>query len=88
MSDAILVALITAGSVIFVQLIALVVSNRKSDNHSKQLVEIHSVVNGNLSKVTAALDIANQKIEGLQNLVTSILADRKDAKKTKGNIQS
>lgn len=47
-------------------------SDKKVEAVAEKIVEIHTATNGNLSKVTTALDVANQKIDGLQVLVATL----------------
>lgn len=54
----------------------------KTDSLIEKTVEIHTLTNSNLSKVTAALDAANVKIEGLQTMVANLLKDKEAASKS------
>ena len=49
----------------------------KADTIITKTAEIHTLADGNLSRVSAALDLANKKIEGLEKLVTTIIGDRR-----------
>ena len=56
-------------------------NGKKNDIIIEKAVEIHTLTNSNLSKVTAALEVANTKIEGLQKMMASMqeaktIADR------------
>lgn len=44
----------------------------KADAIIEKTVQIHEVTNSNLSKVTAALDVALSRIEGLQAMVRTL----------------
>lgn len=44
----------------------------KSDEIIKKAEQIHTLTNSNLSKVTAALEVANARIDGLQKLILSM----------------
>jgi hypothetical protein len=45
----------------------------KTDTIIEKAVEIHSLTNSNLTKVSAALEVALARIEGLQNMVTELV---------------
>lgn len=47
-------------------------NGRKADDIIQKAVEIHTLTNSNLSKVTASLEVANAKIDGLQAMVTEM----------------
>lgn len=57
---------------------ALAVTTSATDQKAERIIqktdEIHSVTNGNLSKVQAELAVAHEKILGLEKLVASIAA--------------
>lgn len=74
MSDSVLVALIAGGSLIVANLVISVLTGNRQ---SKQLVEIRTSTDGNLTRVSNALDEANLKIAGLERLVTSMVANKK-----------
>lgn len=77
MSDAVSIALIASIAPTIAALAALVVSVL----NSRRLVEIHTLTNSNLSKVTAALAVANEKIEGLRLLAAAVaIAAEKERK--------
>lgn len=44
----------------------------KADDIIKKAEQIHTLTNSNLSKVTAALEVANARIDGLQVLVSTL----------------
>lgn len=44
----------------------------KADDIIKKAEQIHTLTNSNLSKVTAALEVANAKIDGLQTMVSEM----------------
>ena len=48
-------------------------TSTKADTIIEKAVEIHTLANSNLAKVTAALEVANEKIVGLQKLITSMI---------------
>ena len=48
-------------------------TDRKADAIIEKTAEIHTVTNSNLAKVTAALDVAKERIEGLQKLVGQMM---------------
>ena len=52
-------------------------TNIKLVENSDKLTEIHTLTNSNLSKVTAKLDVANEKIDGLQKLAVSVKENKK-----------
>lgn len=96
MSDAFWLALMTAVPTTLAALGALYVSVRnghkadvtaaKVDAVDAKAIEIHTLTNSNLSRVTAALEVANAKIDGLQKQVAlmvgaKVVADKviKDA---------
>lgn len=51
--------------------------------NSTKLTEIHTLTNSNLSKVKTQLDIAMQKIEGLNDLIGNMKIERMVAEKDK-----
>lgn len=51
----------------------------KADTIINKSEQIHALTNSNLSKVTTALEVANTKIEGLQKLVTEMVATKNQA---------
>ncbi len=77
MSDAVILALIVAVPSTILACATLIVgvrNSRKTDTVIEKAAEIHTLTNSNLSKVTTALEVANEKIEGLQRLVAQIKA--------------
>lgn len=48
-------------------------TGHKVDTVIEKAVEIHTLTNSNLSKVTAANDVLTAKVEGLQKLVASMV---------------
>lgn len=54
MSDPVIIALIASGSVVIGQIVNLIVSLRSQ----QKLGEIHTLTNGNLTKVSTALEVA------------------------------
>lgn len=80
MSDPIIVAIIAAGAVVAGQVVTLVVSIRHNSSQSKQLIEIHTLTDGNLTRVSNALDVANEKIERMQKLIGIMVASTKVTK--------
>jgi 5-bromo-4-chloroindolyl phosphate hydrolysis protein len=48
------------------------VVEKKSDTIIEKAVEIHTLTNSQLSKVTAALEVANEKIQGLEKMLTKV----------------
>lgn len=82
MTDAVSLALVAAVAPTIASLAALFVglnNSKKQDNIVKKsdtiiekAVEIHTLTNSNLTNVTAALALANAKIEGLQKLIESM----------------
>lgn len=54
-------------------------TDRKADTIIEKAVEIHTLTNDNLSKVTAALGVANERIQGLEKLMASMLVAQHDA---------
>lgn len=58
-------------------LVTLVVSlsnGRKANSLQETTTQIHALTNSNLAKVTAALDVALEKITGLQNMIATLNA--------------
>jgi hypothetical protein len=53
---------------------------QKSDVIIEKAVEIHSLTNSRLSQVTADLKVANEKISGLEGLVSEMVQAKHDAK--------
>lgn len=51
----------------------------KADTIIEKAIEIHTLTNSNLSKVTESLNIALEKISGLEKLVTSLTAAKQVA---------
>lgn len=49
-------------------------TDRKADTIISKATEIHSVTNGNLSKLQAQLDLAQDKILALEKLVSTLIA--------------
>ena len=49
---------------------------KKADTIIEKATEIHTLTNGTNSELTSALKVANQKIEGLQQLMTSFIQSR------------
>lgn len=47
-------------------------TDAKANTIIEKAIEIHALTNSNLSKVTAALDVALARIEGLEKLVASL----------------
>lgn len=45
----------------------------KTDNLVRKTDEIHTLTNSNLSTVTSALAVANEKIAGLEKMVTQLM---------------
>ena len=82
MSDAFWLALITAIPTTLAALGAMYVSIRnghkaditaaKVDAVDAKAIEIHTLTNSQLSRVTAALELANSKIAGLERLVSNM----------------
>jgi hypothetical protein len=52
---------------------------KKTDTVIEKAVEIHTLTNSNLSKVSSALEVANQKISGLEAMVGSLAASKQAA---------
>jgi septal ring factor EnvC (AmiA/AmiB activator) len=57
-------------------------TRQKTDTLLNKTTEIHALTNSQLSTVTAALAVANQKIEGLEKLIVSLIEARTVAAKT------
>jgi len=51
--------------------------NDKADVIIEKAGEIHTLTNSNLQKVTAALEVANEKIINLEKLVSELLKNKK-----------
>lgn len=51
--------------------------------NSSKLTEIHTLTNSNLTKVKTQLDIAMQKIEGMNDLISNMKIERMVAEKDK-----
>lgn len=58
-------------------------NNNKTDQVVKKTDEIHILTNSNLTTVTNALQVANEKISGLEKLVTQLMVDAKVVVKDK-----
>lgn len=54
-------------------------TERKADNIVEKTIEIHSMTNSNLTKVTEALSVALEKISGLEKLILSMVEAKKTA---------
>lgn len=54
-------------------------ANTKQDTLIEKAVEIHTQTNGQMSKLTNALDVALAKIEGLEKLIASMVAAKSAA---------
>lgn len=74
-----LVIIIAAIPTILAGIGSIIVSLR----NSTKLTEIHTLTNSNLSKVKTQLDIAMQKIEGMNDLIQQMKVDRMVAEKDK-----
>lgn len=93
MSDPLWLALITAVPATLAAIGALIVGLRngrkvdvtqaKVEAVDQKAIEIHTLTNSNLSRVTAALDVANTKIDGLQKQVTLMVGARTVAEDAK-----
>lgn len=89
LSDTVLLGLVTAIPTTLAALGALFVSLRNGAKTDKvqakveavdaKAIEIHTLTNSNLSKVTSQLEVANSKIEGLQKLVSSLVTAKEVA---------
>jgi hypothetical protein len=66
LTDAVVVAIIASIPLTLTSIGTLISSIR----NSKKLAEIHTLTNSNLSKVTAQLAVANEKIDGMRELIT------------------
>ena len=83
-TETIFLALITGLPATLAALAAMIVAlrtERKSDTIIEKATEIHTLTNSNLSKVSAALEVANSRIQGLERLIASqseakVIADR------------
>lgn len=64
------------------------VTDKKADDLVKKTDEIHVLANSNLAKVTASLELANEKINGLEKLVTSLMDNRNAAAISAASITS
>jgi len=53
--------------------VAVTATAAKADTIIEKAAEIHTLTNSNLSKVTAALEVANEKIQGLEKLMASMV---------------
>ncbi len=87
MSDAAMLAVVIAfiavmpGTLIAVAtLITSIKNGKKADDMRDKVIEIHTQTNGNLSKLTSALELANTKIVGLEKLVTEMNNAKHEAK--------
>ncbi|MEP7304222.1 MAG: hypothetical protein ABJA98_01765 [Acidobacteriota bacterium] len=49
-------------------------TDQKADTIIEKATEIHTLTNSNLSKVTTALELANERIHGLEKLMAAMLA--------------
>ena len=91
MSEAVQIALIASITPTVAAICALIigiingrkanVAATKADSLLEKTTEIHTLTNSNLARVQAALDVANEKIKGLEQVLTSI-ADRQKAHDT------
>lgn len=54
---------------------------QKTDSLTEKVVEVHTLTNGNLSKVTSALEVANEKILGMQKQLTYVIEHSGDTLK-------
>lgn len=82
MSDTVLLAIIASMAPTLMALAALAVSFRnlkKSDVIIEKAAEIHTLTNSNLSQITAALGVANEKILGLEKLISATAETKKEA---------
>jgi hypothetical protein len=76
MSDPVQLALVTSIAPTLAALAAMIIgirNSRKADSIITKADEIHTLTNSNLTKVTNALAVAQEKIDGLQKLVTTML---------------
>lgn len=83
MSDAVTIAAMGSIATCVVALIGLVVSivNVWKTNRVKQAtVEIHTIVNSNLSRISTALDVANEKIAGMEKLIAAGVESKNEAR--------
>jgi hypothetical protein len=53
-----------------------------------RVVEIHTVTNGNLSKLEAALGISAEKLTGMQKLITEMMLSSKDKDVTLARVRT
>lgn len=53
---------------------------RKADVIIGKAVEIHTLTNSNLSKITSALDVANEKIAGMEKLIAAGVESKNEAR--------
>lgn len=63
-------------------------NGKKSDEANGKLVEIHTLTNSNLSNVTKALEVAMEKISGLEKMVYSMDQARVNAEMVAKNLAS
>jgi len=54
-------------------------TSAKASTILEKTVEIHTLTNGNLSKVTTALETANEKIAGLEKLMAALAQQKTEA---------
>lgn len=82
MSDTVLLAIIASLAPTLMALAAFVISlknSRKSDVIIGKATEIHTLTNSNLTAITTALGIANEKIIGLEKLISATAETKKEA---------
>lgn len=82
MSDTVVLAIIASLAPTLMALAAFVVSihnSKKSDVIIEKAAEIHTLTNSSLSKVQSALDVANERIIGLEKLIASGVETKKEA---------
>lgn len=61
-------------------------NGKKSDHANEKLVEIHTLTNSNLSDAVKRLDVAMEKISGLEKMVSNMTADKVTADRTAENL--
>lgn len=81
MSDTVLLAAIAAIAPTIAAIAAVFIgvrNSRKSDVIIEKAAEIHTLTNSSLSKVQSSLEVANEKILGLEKLIAAGAEAKKD----------
>lgn len=82
MSDTVILAIIASMAPTLMALAALAVSFRnlkKSDVIIEKAAEIHTLTNSTMTKLQSSLEVANEKIIGLEKLISATADTKKEA---------